>query len=97
MCSSDLEDYGSAELARAMAEHFYPLQYHLYAVALHQYLALRLPGYEYEKHFGGVFYLFVRGMDPARPELGVHRDRPPAELIEKLSGLLLARKEEALA
>ena len=91
------EDYGPAALAREMEEHFYPLQYHLYAVALHQYLALRLPDYDYEKHFGGVIYLFIRGMDPARPELGVHRDRPPAALIEKLSGLLLAGKEEAPA
>jgi exodeoxyribonuclease V beta subunit len=91
------EDYGRAAVMDEMAEHFYPLQYHLYTVALHQYLALRLPDYDYEKHFGGVFYLFVRGMDPARPELGVHRDRPSAELIEKLSGRRLAGKEGALA
>jgi exodeoxyribonuclease V beta subunit len=89
------EDYGPMTLAREMAEHFYPLQYHLYAVALHQYLALRLPGYEYEKQFGGVFYLFVRGVDPVRPELGVHRDRPAAALIKKLSGLLLPKLEGA--
>jgi exodeoxyribonuclease V beta subunit len=91
------EDYSQAAVVHEMAEHFYPLQYHLYTVALHQYLALRLPDYDYEKHFGGVFYLFVRGMDPARPELGVHRDRPPAELIEKLSGRRPAGKEDALA
>jgi len=89
------EDYGPMTLAREMAEHFYPLQYHLYTVALHQYLALRLPGYEYEKQFGGVFYLFVRGVDPVRPELGVHRDRPAAALIKKLSGLLLPKLEGA--
>jgi exodeoxyribonuclease V beta subunit len=91
------EDYGPVAMAREMSEHFYPLQYHLYTVALHQYLALRLPDYKYENHFGGVCYLFVRGIDPARPELGVHRDRPPAALIERLSGLLLARSEEAPA
>jgi exodeoxyribonuclease V beta subunit len=89
------EEYGPSALAREMAGHFYPLQYHLYTVALHQYLALRLPEYEYEKHFGGVFYLFIRGIDPARPELGVYRDRPPAQLIGKLSGLLLPRREGA--
>ena len=89
------EDYGPPALAREMAEHFYALQYHLYTVALHQYLALRLPGYDYEKHFGGVFYLFIRGIDPARPELGVYRDRPPAELVRKLNGLLLPRREGA--
>jgi len=90
------EDYGPSALAREMAGHLYSLQYHLYTVALHQYLALRLPGYDYEKHFGSVFYLFIRGIDPARSELGVYRDRPPAKLVEALSGLLLPRREGAL-
>ena len=87
------EDYDSARMAKEMSEKLYPLQYHLYAVALHQYLALRLPGYDYEKNFGGVFYLFVRGIDPSRPELGVYRDRPASKLIEQLSGLLLPDRE----
>ncbi len=80
-----VEDYGPGALAREMSEKFYTLQYHLYTVALHQYLSLRLPGYAYEKHFGGVFYLFVRGIDPARPELGVYRDHPAAQLVRQLS------------
>jgi exodeoxyribonuclease V beta subunit len=87
------EDYGPPALEREMAGYCYPLQYHLYTVALHQYLALRLPDYDYEKHFGGVFYLFVRGVDPKRPELGVYRDRPAAERIRKLSALLLPKCE----
>ena len=87
------EDYDPVRMAQEMSEKLYPLQYHLYAVALHQYLALRLPGYDYEQHFGGVFYLFIRGIDSARPELGVHRDRPASKLIEKLSELLLPDRE----
>ena len=50
----------------------YLLQYLIYTVALHRYLRLRLPDYDYERHFGGVFYLFLRGMDPASgPDCGV--------------------------
>ena len=47
----------------------YPLQALLYSVALHRYLRWRLPGYEPERHLGGVLYLFVRGMSAlgARP------------------------------
>ncbi len=40
----------------------YPLQALLYSVALHRYLRWRLPGYDPERHLGGVLYLFVRGM-----------------------------------
>ncbi len=78
-------DYSPERMAAEMARHRYVLQYHLYAVALHRYLAIRLEGYEYARHFGGVFYLFVRGMDPSDPtHPGVYFDLPPVELIESL-------------
>ncbi len=80
-----VENYDQPALARAMTESFYTLQYHLYVVALHRYLALRVPGYDYARHFGGVRYVFLRGLDPARPELGVFADRPDAALVESLS------------
>ena len=77
-------------LAAVMAEALYFLQYHLYVVALHRYLEVRLPGYRYETHFGGIFYCFLRGMDPAwGPTYGVFRDRPPAGLVEALCDLLI--------
>jgi len=80
-----VEDYGPAAMRAEMARKFYALQAHLYVVALHEYLRLRLPGYRYDEHFGGVRYVFLRGLDPVRPELGVYRDRPTAETIEALA------------
>ncbi|MFI5308551.1 MAG: exodeoxyribonuclease V subunit beta [Polyangiales bacterium] len=85
-------DYAHARLVPAMREHHYFLQYHLYALALHRHLALRLPGYDYERHFGGVYYLFVRGMsEDHSPGTGVFFDRPKLRLIEDLSQVLGAR------
>jgi exodeoxyribonuclease V beta subunit len=55
---------------------------------LHRYLKLRLPDYDYERHFGGVFYLFLRGIDPrAKADTGIFRDRPSHELIVSLGRL----------
>ncbi|MCW8904501.1 hypothetical protein, partial [Sedimenticola sp.] len=72
-------------LASAMARDGYFLQYLLYSVALHRYLAQRIPEYDYERHFGSVYYLFMRGMSPATgAEYGVFRDRPAKRLIEAL-------------
>jgi exodeoxyribonuclease V beta subunit len=80
------EDYAPARLIDEMARHHYFLQYHLYVVALHRYLALRLGDYDYDRHFGGVYYLFLRGMSPRNPfRRGVFYDRPPRALIETLS------------
>jgi exodeoxyribonuclease V beta subunit len=84
-----LSDYAPGRLARAMADAHYFLQYHLYVVALHRYLAWRLPGYDYDRDFGGVLYLFLRGMAPeTRGETGVFRDRPSVRLVQELSDLL---------
>ncbi len=87
---SRVEDYSPEALGMAMEEDLYILQYHIYTVALHQYLKVRLSDYSYEKHFGGVYYIFLRGVKPDMgPEFGVYRDRPPAELITELcSGLI---------
>jgi exodeoxyribonuclease V beta subunit len=46
----------------------YILQAALYTLAVHRHLRARVPGYDYDSHFGGVRYLFLRGM---RPETGL--------------------------
>ena len=66
------------------------IQYHLYVIALNRYLRLRLPGYDYKNHFGGVYYIFMRGVDPdIGLEFGIFRDRPAADFIDKLSESLI--------
>ena len=85
--------YGAAPMARAMDEHGYHLQYLLYAVAVHRYLQQRLPDYRYDDHFGGVMYLFVRGVRPGwiaadGAATGVYAHRPTLQVLEQLSALL---------
>ena len=78
-------DYDSKRVAQAMAQSGYHLQYLLYVVALHRYLRTRLPDYDYRRHFGGVYYLFLRGLEPERGAgSGVFHDRPEGALIEAL-------------
>jgi len=86
-------DYEQAALRAAMIDHHYYLQAYLYTVALHRYLAARLPGYDYDQHVGGYAYLFLRGMAKAHPlGTGVLAERPPRALIEELSCLLSGGK-----
>ena len=90
------EDYHRDRLGTVMAEREYILQYHLYTMALHRYLQLRQPGYDYEAHFGGVYYLFLRGMEPAwGGDYGVFHDRPDRKLVELLCRELIGPGEEA--
>lgn len=82
-------DYRPEAMAQSMAEHHYYLQYHVYLVALDRYLAMRIPNYDYERHMGGVYYLFMRGMHPkAPPGTGIFFDRPTADEVKSLSNVL---------
>lgn len=91
---STVHHYDPASMAHAMEHRHYYLQYHLYVVALHRYLRWRLPDYDYDRDFGGVYYLFLRGMIGSEaPHAngathGVFHDRPPRALIEALDQLL---------
>jgi exodeoxyribonuclease V beta subunit len=78
-------DYGAEPMAREMAEAHYVLQYHLYAVALHRWLTLRVPGYDWDRHVGGACYVFLRGVGEGT---GVFLDRPPRARIEALDRVL---------
>ncbi len=83
------DDYRPEALIAPMTEHHYVLQYHLYQVALHRHLGSRLADYEYDRHVGGSWYLFLRGMAPQHPPgYGIYRDEPPRVLIESLSEIL---------
>ncbi len=79
-------DYGEEALQQVMLEHRYDLQYQIYALALHRFLQTRIPDYSYEHHFGGVYYLFLRGVDGQGN--GVFFNRPEADFLEGFSQLI---------
>ena len=90
-----LEDYRPENLQQAMLGRRYDLQALLYAVALHRLLAVRLPDYHYEQHFGGCYYLFLRAMRPRHGNrFGVHFDRPEEKTIQQLDQLMKFSRPE---
>lgn len=87
--SNGLESYDQDDLIKSMREHNYGLQYWIYSIVLHQYLKNRLPNYNYQQHFGGVMYLFVRGMDEKIENSGVYQTKPELDKIEQLTKLFI--------
>ncbi|OCG63565.1 exodeoxyribonuclease V subunit beta [Gilliamella sp. GillExp13] len=78
-----VDAYSQEALEKVMCDHRYDLQYQLYCLALHRFLKGRLSNYQYQTHFGGVYYLFLRGM----PEQGIFYHLPLQEFIEELDKL----------
>ncbi|WP_115526506.1 UvrD-helicase domain-containing protein [Xanthomonas arboricola] len=106
--SNRLPSYDADALARAMAHSEYELQALIYTVALHRWLRFRLGdaadggGYDYTRDFGGVRYLFCRGLDatrnaadagsasaavPGPPAPGIHAWRFDPALVDALDAL----------
>lgn len=85
----DADHYSMERLGEEMSSRRYRLQADIYAVALHLYLKRRLPGYAFERHFGGTFYLFFRGIDSAQGTgSGVWFDRSNEGRVERISKAL---------
>jgi exodeoxyribonuclease V beta subunit len=75
--------YNQQNMTEAMQHSRYDLQYLIYSVAAHRYMQQRLcDRYEFEAgeySFGGVIYLFLRGMGvPDYPQHGIWFHKPQA-------------------
>ncbi len=91
-------DYAPDRVTAAMLHSDYPLQALLYTAVLHRFLRWRQPGYDPDRHLGGLLYLYLRGMAGARTPVsdghpaGVFSWRPPTGLVLGLSDLLDGRR-----
>ena len=90
--------YGDA-LKRAMFDATYPMQYLCYTAAAVRYLEHRLNQKVDEKlyaeHFGGIYYIFLRGMTLNEPG-GIFAARPPLSVVLNLLEALGCREGDAL-
>ena len=74
----------------------YDLQYQLYSLSTLRWLKQKMGGrFDPERHFGGVFYLFIRGMNGNKKGEGVYHVPPeqllPVEALEKTIRQRVAR------
>jgi len=90
-------NYSGSKMDEEMYHHHYPLQAHIYLLALHRFLNWRLPNYSAQKHLGGYIYVFLRGL-PGNEDLkgkkytkripGLVIEPAPLERIQELDLLI---------
>jgi exodeoxyribonuclease V beta subunit len=86
-----VEDYDQENIRQTMSSEYYILQYCLYTLAFKRYMQARWPDFRFETDFGGVIYVFIRGIDAAKgPRYGIYFERPGLQLIDALDRLLVA-------
>lgn len=83
----DISDYSTEKVEAAMSENNYHLQYLIYSYAVQKYLRFRLgPLFDYEQHFGGVIYLFIRGIRKGMTN-GIFFRKPHRDQILKMKSM----------
>ncbi|QNK02236.1 exodeoxyribonuclease V subunit beta [Dyella telluris] len=92
---NDASAYTTEAMRDSILRERYDLQYALYTLALHRQLRARLPAYDYERHMGGVAYLYLRGVDGAGH--GVHVERLPKTLIDAMDRLFASGGQARVA
>ncbi len=95
--SNRLPAYDAEHCRQAMRDSEYDFQALIYTLALHRWCKFRLrSAYDYEKHIGGIRYLFCRGLNAnANIGDGIVAMRFDQALIEQLENLLHPARELA--
>ena len=78
-------DYEPEKLRQAIFKSGYHYQYHIYSVAVYRALK-RLLGadFDFDTHFGGCYYLYLRGIQHGEGAEGVFFAKPKLKVVEAL-------------
>ncbi len=82
-----LEDYKRKGMEEGMRGSNYHLQYYIYTLAVKRHLERKLKDFDYERDFGGVIYMFLRGVRE-NGDTGIFTTRPEKKRIEELDDTL---------
>ncbi len=84
-------NYNNNILYKFIYSNNYNIQYYFYSLALHNYLKLSVKKYDFNIHFGGIYYIFLRGLflDCKNNSFtGIFYTKPSYLLINKLNKFL---------
>ncbi len=83
------EDYSQENIFKSIFESRYDVQILFYTLTLHRFLKNNIPDYSYEKDFGGVMYLYFRGLKADTPSTssGVFFTKPKEKIVLMLDRL----------
>jgi len=94
---NSIRDYDDTCMSAKMAEARYHLQFSLYASVLDEHMKRSVVGWNYDQHFGGIIYLFLRGFGASpqhHPRAGAFCFKPTAAFVGKVKAALNAQSDE---
>ncbi len=84
----NFNDYDPESIREEMKKHNYYLQFMLYLAAFDKYMTTVDREYSYEKNFGGIRYVFLRGVKGGNDSRGIFSHKPDECELRKIQQLL---------
>jgi exodeoxyribonuclease V beta subunit len=89
-----LHHYNKSALMEGMNQSNYHLQYMIYSLAIKKYLESKFgTAFNFNKHFGGVIYLFLRGVRQGS-DTGIYATKLSLEEVEAMETIFQPQKKE---
>nr|BET44737.1 MAG: exodeoxyribonuclease V subunit beta [Candidatus Aschnera chinzeii] len=76
--------YNQTNIKNSIIKHRYDIQYQLYTLAIHRHLKNKLIFYNYQQHFGGIIYIYIRGINIDNPGYSIYHTIPNVQCINEL-------------
>ena len=91
-------DYSYEAMKDNIEKNYYDLQYLIYCLALHRYLKQKVSDYDPSEHFGGIYYLYLRGMtnNDSHKGAGVYHRQICPDVLNHLDKLFLGENLEKI-
>ena len=86
------EDYSEEKIVKEMEKGNYYLQYMIYLAAFDKYISSVDESYSYSEDFGGIRYVFLRGIDANDAKAAVFYDSPGESVLRKFQQLFEGEK-----
>ncbi|TAF44204.1 MAG: hypothetical protein EAZ51_09095 [Sphingobacteriales bacterium] len=85
---NSIENYQTEAINQAMNQNNYHLQYYIYTLAAIKYLESRITNFDFKTQFGGVIYLFLRGLRNGS-QTGIFVTKPSEKKMQVLAKIFL--------
>ncbi|XBC39630.1 MAG: exodeoxyribonuclease V subunit beta [Buchnera aphidicola (Chaetogeoica yunlongensis)] len=84
---SSNQDYSKNTIHQIIKQYHYDFQYQLYSLALNRYLTQKVKNYNFSKHFGGIYILFLRAINENKSKNGIFYTLPNINIIKQLENI----------
>lgn len=92
--TNTLSDYSGESFEKEVIKE-YETQYQIYTLAIHKWLSKNIRDYNFQENFGGIYYIYLRGLDKYKAD-GIYFYKPDKEDLRLFETAILNKIEGSI-